>query len=75
MSSKERIQIVRQAIESVKSRVNEAVANGNLVDLSCLMLDLGALEQCLDIEMDTALKHEDELELMNQFYKQLNKAS
>lgn len=56
MSTKERIQIVREAIAAKKTEANRAMREGRLVEFSDLTLDLGALEQCLDIEMDMALK-------------------
>lgn len=56
MSTKERIQIVREAIAAKKSEANRAMREGRLVQFSELTLDLGALEQCLEIEMDIALK-------------------
>ena len=59
MSTKERIQIVREAIEAKKSEANRAMREGKLIEFSQLTLDLGALERCLEIEMDMALKQLD----------------
>jgi hypothetical protein len=56
MSTKERIQIVREAIEAKKSEANRAMREGRLIDFSEHTLDLGALERCLEIETDMALK-------------------
>lgn len=56
MSTKERIQIVREAIESVKARAAKACQEGHILEFTNLTLDLGALEQCLEIETDLALK-------------------
>ena len=56
MSTKERIQIVREAIETKKAEANRAMREGKLIEFSNLTLDLGALERCLEIETDLALK-------------------
>jgi hypothetical protein len=56
MSTKERIQIVREAIADVKAKVAKAASERRLVEMSNLMLDLGALERCLEIEVDIAVK-------------------
>jgi len=61
MSIKERIQIVREAIQAKKSEANRAMREGNLIEFSKLIMDLGALEQCLDIETDVALKELDKV--------------
>jgi len=56
MTTKERIQMIRDAIKAIKAKSVKAVSEGRLIDFSNLMLDLGGLEQCLDIETDIALK-------------------
>ncbi len=56
MSTKERIQIVREAIEAKKAEANRAIREGKLVEFSNLTLDLGALERCLEIETDIAIR-------------------
>lgn len=56
MSTKERIQICREAIQAKKSEANRALQEGHIIEFSNLTLDLGALERCLEIEMDMAVK-------------------
>jgi hypothetical protein len=55
VSTKERIQLVQNAINSIKYRISQALENRRILEYSNLCLDLGALEQCLKIEIDAAL--------------------
>jgi hypothetical protein len=64
MSSKQRIKLIRNAIASVKTRINNSIANGKMIDTANLYLDLGALEQCYDIEIDMALREQESQGMM-----------
>lgn len=60
MSTKYRIQLIRDAIASVKTRAVKAELDMKLMTLAELRLDIIALEQCLAIETNMALKELDE---------------
>jgi hypothetical protein len=76
MTSQERINMIRDAISSVKQRMNAAFARGHNKEATTLYLDLGALEVCLTIETDLALKElEDDNILIAEFRKMQRKAS
>lgn len=55
MGNKENIQMVVEAIESVKAKIKESYKEGNVFEFG-LMQDLIALENCLVTEVKKGLK-------------------
>jgi hypothetical protein len=59
MSSRERVNMIRDAIKAKKSEANRAMQAGKLLEFTNLLFDLGALERCLEIETDMLIAEQE----------------